>query len=179
MNDLNKYPGLVPDFAPREIPEGESSTVERQGTLNDCHCGYKAIAETLEIANTAACEFAHALREERDDALARVESLEKALTRLLDVYIETRDGKPYAIRVIKIGMGAFNKAYDAFEFARKTLAKSNTGAADRIRAEEREACAKIAEDRWAGWRRNGSLLGGTYATESKAIAAAIRARGES
>jgi hypothetical protein len=56
-----------------------------------------------------------------DTLKADRDRLKKALENLVDVYIETRDGKPYAIREIKIGMGAFDKAYDAFELARKAL----------------------------------------------------------
>lgn len=48
--------------------------------------------------------------------------LRKALRGLCDAYlVHDEEGKPLKIKVIKIGLSDFNKAFDAFEFARKVL----------------------------------------------------------
>lgn len=68
------------------------------------------------------------------------------------------------------------------EMKARDKAETELGLCYEVFAEERDAiwerCAEIAELRAIGWRANGSLLGGTYAKESDAIASAIRAERE-
>lgn len=84
-----------------------------------------------------------------DDRVKELEAgnqrFKEALERLIDVYIERKDGKPYSIRVINIGMGLFDKAYDAFEKAREVLGQKDNKHDDQAEELDMYAAAVIWE----------------------------------